>query len=125
MVCLQSDALKQLASIRPPHFCFPTCTLRKISASGPCHVTMRKTFSDWRFGCEQERLTQSQIGMRARHSAKGRDVPRYGCGKNKPSKALESPLKPAGSELSRAEEKKRRVVARALSPKRDRNMARE
>lgn len=34
-------------------------------------------------------------------------MPGYGCGKKKSSKALESPLKPAGSELSRAEEKKK------------------
>lgn len=47
-------------------------------------------------------------------------MPGYGCGKKKLTKALENPLKPAGSVLNRAEEgKKYGVVARALSLKRD------
>lgn len=63
--------------------------------------------------------------MRTRHCSEGAGCAQIRVLKKDTTKALESPLKPAGSVLNRAEEKKDVVVARALSLKRDKNMARE
>lgn len=88
----------------------PTRTLQGEKIPPPARATSRAKGQTLIVGLkrEHEYTNQSPIFVVTRHSSEGRDVRRYGCGKKPPTKALENPLKPAGSVLNRAEEKKRR-----------------